>query len=155
MREARLEDAGSGLAPVTEGWFVVNVRDVEWFSSETRGAACWFANEYGEGVASVTSGYFLHPAGESTEKMWRARGIDLHGVVMHAGEAITLTALNDINMSNATIDNCGPKTGVFSVKAVPTGCWAPGVGSAQAFEMSSNTLFWIRTRVVSRLVIPA
>jgi hypothetical protein len=35
--EARLEDAGSGLAPVTESWFVVNVRDAEWFSSETRG----------------------------------------------------------------------------------------------------------------------
>jgi quercetin dioxygenase-like cupin family protein len=48
VTEARLEDAGSGLAPVTEGWFVVNVRDAEWFSSETRGAACWFANEYGE-----------------------------------------------------------------------------------------------------------
>jgi hypothetical protein len=48
VSEARLEDAGSGLAPVTEGWFVVNVRDAEWFSSETRGAACWFANEYGE-----------------------------------------------------------------------------------------------------------
>jgi uncharacterized cupin superfamily protein len=48
VEEARLEDAGSGLAPVTEGWFVVNVRDAEWFSSETRGAACWFANEYGE-----------------------------------------------------------------------------------------------------------
>ena len=48
VNEARLEDAGSGLAPVTEGWFVVNVRDAEWFSSQTRGAACWFANEYGE-----------------------------------------------------------------------------------------------------------
>ena len=48
MAEARLEDSGSGLAPATEGWFVVNVRDAEWFSSETRGAACWFANEYGE-----------------------------------------------------------------------------------------------------------
>jgi hypothetical protein len=48
VEEARLEDAGSGLAPVTEGWFVVNVRDAEWFCSDTRGAACWFANEYGE-----------------------------------------------------------------------------------------------------------
>jgi uncharacterized cupin superfamily protein len=45
--EARLEDSGSGLAPVTEGWFVVNVRDAEWWSSETRGAACRFENEYG------------------------------------------------------------------------------------------------------------
>ena len=48
LTKARLEDAGSGLAPVTEGWFVVNVGDAEWFSSDTRGAACWFANEYGK-----------------------------------------------------------------------------------------------------------
>lgn len=47
VTKARLEDSGSGLAPVTEGWFVVSVRDAEWWSSETRGAACWFANEYG------------------------------------------------------------------------------------------------------------
>ena len=37
VNEARLEDAGSGLAPVTEGWFVVNVRDAEWFSSGAGG----------------------------------------------------------------------------------------------------------------------
>ena len=29
----------------------------------------------GPGVASVTFGYFLHPPGESTEAMWRARGL--------------------------------------------------------------------------------
>jgi uncharacterized cupin superfamily protein len=32
--EARLEDLGSGLAPAAEGWFVVNVRDAQWLSSE-------------------------------------------------------------------------------------------------------------------------
>jgi hypothetical protein len=48
VAEARFADSGSGLAPVTDGWFVVNVRDAEWFSSETRGAACWFESEYGE-----------------------------------------------------------------------------------------------------------
>ena len=47
MPEARLEDSGSGLAPVTHGWFVLNVRDAEWWFSETRGAACRFENEYG------------------------------------------------------------------------------------------------------------
>ena len=47
MPEAQLEDLGSGLTPVTEGWFVLNVRDAEWFSSETRGARCAFENEYG------------------------------------------------------------------------------------------------------------
>jgi len=48
MEEARLADAGSGRSPVTEGWFVVNVRDAEWFSSQTRGARCGFENEYGD-----------------------------------------------------------------------------------------------------------
>lgn len=46
--EARLEDLGSGLAPVGDGWFIVNVRDAEWFFVEGRGARCAFENEYGD-----------------------------------------------------------------------------------------------------------
>jgi uncharacterized cupin superfamily protein len=34
MPEARLEDAGSGLRPASDGWFVVNVRDAQWLTSE-------------------------------------------------------------------------------------------------------------------------
>src|SRR3954454_5158246 len=48
MRKSDLEDNGSGLAPRTEGWFVVNARDAEWWSSETRGARCSFESEYGD-----------------------------------------------------------------------------------------------------------
>jgi uncharacterized cupin superfamily protein len=44
--EAQLEDFGSGLTPVAEGWFVVNVREAEWWFSESRGARCAFENEY-------------------------------------------------------------------------------------------------------------
>ena len=32
--EARLEDYGSGLAPGTEGWFVVNTRDAAWLTHD-------------------------------------------------------------------------------------------------------------------------
>jgi uncharacterized cupin superfamily protein len=46
--EARLADLGSGFTPVGEGWFAVNVRDAEWWSSDGRGARCGFENEYGE-----------------------------------------------------------------------------------------------------------
>jgi uncharacterized cupin superfamily protein len=42
MPEAQLEDSGSGLAPVDGGWFVVNVRDAEWWTSETFGSGCEF-----------------------------------------------------------------------------------------------------------------
>jgi hypothetical protein len=40
--QARLEDVGSGLAPVSPGWFVVNVRDAAWVSNEVFGARCLF-----------------------------------------------------------------------------------------------------------------
>jgi uncharacterized cupin superfamily protein len=40
--EARLEDSGSGLAPAADGWFVVNVRDVEWWTSKAFGSGCVF-----------------------------------------------------------------------------------------------------------------
>jgi quercetin dioxygenase-like cupin family protein len=40
VAEARLERVGSGLAPVTEGWFVVNVRDAAWLRSDTFGRRC-------------------------------------------------------------------------------------------------------------------
>jgi hypothetical protein len=34
VHEAQLEDSGSGLSPTTDGWFVVNVRDATWLTSE-------------------------------------------------------------------------------------------------------------------------
>jgi uncharacterized cupin superfamily protein len=34
MLEAPLENNGSGLAPAGEGWFVVNVRDAQWLTTE-------------------------------------------------------------------------------------------------------------------------
>jgi uncharacterized cupin superfamily protein len=40
--EARLEDVGSGLAPVTTGWFVVNVAEAAWLANEAFGARCVF-----------------------------------------------------------------------------------------------------------------
>jgi uncharacterized cupin superfamily protein len=44
--EARLEDVGSGLAPVTEGWFIVNVADTAWLENEGRfGARAIFESD--------------------------------------------------------------------------------------------------------------
>ena len=42
VEEARLEEQASGLAPVTEGWFVVNVREAAWLSHDVFGASCMF-----------------------------------------------------------------------------------------------------------------
>jgi uncharacterized cupin superfamily protein len=53
MPEAPLEDSGSGLAPTDEGWFVVNVRDAQWLTSESgpkrpSGAECSFEGRNAE-----------------------------------------------------------------------------------------------------------
>jgi uncharacterized cupin superfamily protein len=48
MPEARLEDSGSGLVPTGEGWFVVNVRDSEWWVSKTFGSGTVFESEAAE-----------------------------------------------------------------------------------------------------------
>jgi uncharacterized cupin superfamily protein len=66
--EAPLEDSGSGLAPASEGWFVVNVRDAEWWTSENgdkrpSGSECAF---------------------ESREHWFRELGVRLH--VLEPGE---------------------------------------------------------------------
>jgi len=67
--EARLDDSGSGLAPVGEGWFIVNVRDAEWLTSENgdkqpSGSECGFESRH---VEFPQLGIRLHvlPPGES------------------------------------------------------------------------------------------
>ena len=42
VEEARLEAVGSGLAPASAGWFVVNVRDAAWLTNPAFGARCVF-----------------------------------------------------------------------------------------------------------------
>jgi quercetin dioxygenase-like cupin family protein len=42
VEEARLEDVGSGLAPVSPGWFVVNAADAAWLRNDSFGGRCYF-----------------------------------------------------------------------------------------------------------------
>jgi len=51
--EAPLDDSGSGLAPAGDGWFVVNVRDAQWLTSENgerkpSGSECSFESAKAE-----------------------------------------------------------------------------------------------------------
>jgi uncharacterized cupin superfamily protein len=66
--EASLKDSGSGLAPAGDGWFVVNVRDAEWLTSE--------------GGDKTPSG--SECAFESGEFWFRQLGVRLH--VLEPGE---------------------------------------------------------------------
>ena len=45
VEEARLERSEHGLSPVTEGWFVLNVRDAPWSANEAFGEVCFFESD--------------------------------------------------------------------------------------------------------------
>ena len=45
VEQARLEEVDSGLAPVSDGWFVVNVRDAAWLTNDAFGACCLFEGD--------------------------------------------------------------------------------------------------------------
>jgi uncharacterized cupin superfamily protein len=68
VSEAPLEDSGSGLAPAGDGWFVVNVRDAQWLTSEN-----------GEKRPSGSECVF-----ESRDFWFRQYGVRLH--VLEPGE---------------------------------------------------------------------
>ncbi len=68
MAEAPLEDRGSGLAPTGPGWFVVNVADAEWLTSEggelrPSGSECSFESAAAE-FAEVGVRIHVLPPGE-------------------------------------------------------------------------------------------
>jgi uncharacterized cupin superfamily protein len=42
VEEARVEEVGSGLAPVSPGWFVVNVGEAAWLRNDAFGGRCVF-----------------------------------------------------------------------------------------------------------------
>jgi len=42
VEEARVEEVGSGLAPVSPGWFVVNVGEAAWIRNDASGGRCVF-----------------------------------------------------------------------------------------------------------------
>ena len=45
IEQARFEQLTAGVTPVTEGWFVVNVRDAPWVTNDELGSACTFEGE--------------------------------------------------------------------------------------------------------------
>jgi uncharacterized cupin superfamily protein len=42
VEQAPLQELDSGLAPLTDGWFVVNVRDAAWLTNDAFGLRCVF-----------------------------------------------------------------------------------------------------------------
>jgi uncharacterized cupin superfamily protein len=104
--EAKLTETGSGLAPEGEGWFVVNARDVRWFSTEGNGRFCTFEGD----ERWPTLGFGLHVL-EPGQPMAMYHGEENHEVfILVAGEALLLVEGEERPLRAWDLVSCAPWT---------------------------------------------
>jgi mannose-6-phosphate isomerase-like protein (cupin superfamily) len=117
---AQLEDFGSGLTPVTQGWFVVNVRDAEWWFSERRGARCAFESEYGDPpVEFAQFGINVTVLEPGQTGLYHAESNQ---------EAFLVLSGSARCSSRTRSDACGPGTSSTLLRGPSTPSWAPARG---------------------------
>ena len=126
MVEARLEATEGGLAPATEGWFVVNVRDGRWMTNDVLGEA--FIVE-GDDVSFPQVGYtigVLQP-GQSGGRYHRESAQE--DFLVLAGECLLLIEEEERPLKAWDFVHCPPWTKHIFVGAGEGPCVIVMVGS--------------------------
>jgi uncharacterized cupin superfamily protein len=128
--EAKLERSEYGLAPTTEGWFVVNVPEAVWVHAEGRGASCVI-----EGPLDFPSvGYtiaVLQP-GEANGKYHRENNQE-DFLVLH-GECLLLIEGQERRLKAWDFVHCPPDTEHIFVGAGDGPCVIHMAGSRRPDE---------------------
>src|SRR5580765_5038306 len=116
--EARLEAVASGLAPVTPGWFVVNVRDAAWVNNEHWGGVCIFESDdfVLRGRPDLTeyvkpdAGFTLRVIPPGRVGLYHAESVQEDFLVL-AGECIAIVEDQERRLRTWDFLHCPPGTG--------------------------------------------
>jgi uncharacterized cupin superfamily protein len=108
VEEARLEQLAAGLTPVTEGWFVVNVRDAAWVTSESFGDACTFEGEGTPPFGEI--GYTLGVLQPGTPSALYHRESNQEDFLVLAGECLLLIEGAERQLEAWDFVHCPPET---------------------------------------------
>ena len=119
--EARLEETGSGLAPVGDGWFVGNFRAAAWVTSEKFGSCSYLESEdsdfeLGHTLAVLQPG---QPSG-----LYHAESSQEDFLVL-AGECLLLIEGEERRLAAWDFVHCPPGTEHIFVGAGDGPCVAP------------------------------
>ena len=106
MGEARLAPRDEGLTAVTDGWFVVNVRDAPWVTNETLGAACIFE---GDEAPFPHVGYTLVVMQPGQFSMYH-REANQENFLVLAGECVLLVEGEERRLRAWDFVHCPPHT---------------------------------------------
>jgi uncharacterized cupin superfamily protein len=117
-QEAKLEALDSGLAPVTDGWFVVNARDAAWQGHPSFGARCTF--ETGRRVLGERTDVELRPfpqLGVNLDVFWPGQPSSLYHAeteqedfLVLAGECIAIIEGEERPLRAWDFVHCPPGT---------------------------------------------
>jgi uncharacterized cupin superfamily protein len=125
MREAELRRTEAGLAPTTDGWFVLNARDARWRVSDDRGAISVFEGEQpfkGLGVNLNVLG-----PGQPT-CLYHGEGAEEAFLVLR-GEAVLVVEGAERELTQWDFVYCAPWTEHAFVGAGAFGCVLLAVGA--------------------------
>ena len=136
--EARLEDVGSGLAPVSGGWFVVNARDAAWLTNDTFGGVCIFESDdfvlrQRPDLARVQvegAGFTLRvfKPGQASS-LYHAETKDQEDFLVVAGECIALIEEQERHLKTWDVLRCPPGTKHTFVGAGDSPCVIVATGN--------------------------
>lgn len=107
VQEARLERQQAGMAPVTEGWFVVPIPDAAWWTNEAMGAACVFESEQ---VSFPHVGYTLTVIQPGQPAGMYHREVNQEDFLVLAGECVLLIEGEERRLKAWDFVHCPPGT---------------------------------------------
>jgi uncharacterized cupin superfamily protein len=136
VQEARLEDVGSGLAPVSEGWFVVNARDAAWLTNDYFGGVCIFESDRLVLRGRPDLGEVRFPAGFTLRVVEPGQPAGLYHAepnqedfIVLVGECILLIEGEERHLRAWDVVRCPPNTAHTFVGAGDGPCVILGSGS--------------------------
>jgi len=129
--EATLQESGSGLAPTSEGWFVVNLGDAMWLTSEggekrPSGAECSFETPMA-GFSQV--GVRVHVLAPGEPNGLYHRENQQEDFLVLAGECLLLVEGRERRLRTWDFVHCPPETEHIFVGAGDGACAILMVGS--------------------------
>jgi uncharacterized cupin superfamily protein len=107
VKEARLEQRDAGLTPVTDGWFVVGIRDAAWVTNEALGAACVLE---GDEAPFPDVGFTLHVLAPGQANGMYHREANQEDFLVLAGECLLLIEGEERPLRAWDFVHCPPDT---------------------------------------------
>jgi uncharacterized cupin superfamily protein len=128
--EAQIEKTEHGLAPKSEGWFVLNARDAAWRAAEGRGAVCDFEADVEFAQLGVNP-FVLGPGEPMSMYHWEA---DQEDFLVVSGKALLIVEGEERPLRAWDLVHCPPHTKHTIVGGGDGPCVIIAIGSRQHID---------------------